>query len=46
MKEIAASISVKPASVYRNRGRIMTKLGTNNVASLVRLSIRHGLIRP
>lgn len=46
MKEIAANIGVKPASVYRYRIRIMTKLGTNNVASLVRISIRHSLIRP
>lgn len=46
MKEIAASIGVKPASVYGYRSRIMTKLGTHNVANHVRLSIRHRLIRP
>jgi DNA-binding CsgD family transcriptional regulator len=46
MKEIAASISAKPASVCSYRSRILTKLGTNNVASLLRLSIRYGLIRP
>ena len=45
-KEIAAMIGVKPASVHTYRSRIMAKLEINDVASLVRLAIRHGLIRP
>lgn len=45
-KEIAAVIGVKPASVHTYRSRIMAKLEINDVASLVRLAIRHGLIRP
>jgi len=45
-KEIAATIGVKPASVHTYRSRIMAKLEINDIASLVRLAIRHGLIRP
>jgi DNA-binding CsgD family transcriptional regulator len=45
-KEIAASIGVKPASVYTYRSRIMTKLDINDIASLVRLAIRQGVIKP
>ena len=45
-KEIAAVIGVKPASVYTYRSRMMAKLEIGDVASLVRLAIRHGLIRP
>lgn len=45
-KEIAAMIGVKPASVHTYRSRIMAKLEIGDVPSLVRLAIRHGLIRP
>lgn len=45
-KEIAAVLGVKPASVYTYRSRMMAKLEIGDVASLVRLAIRHGLIRP
>jgi DNA-binding CsgD family transcriptional regulator len=45
-KEIAAMIGVKPASVHTYRSRIMAKLEINDIASLVRFAIRHGLIRP
>ena len=45
-KEIAVALGVKPASVHTYRSRIMAKLEINDVASLVRLAIRHGLIRP
>ena len=45
-KEIAALLGVKPASVYTYRSRMMAKLEINDLASLVRLAIRHGLIRP
>ncbi len=45
-KEIAATLGVKPASVHTYRSRIMAKLEISDIASLVRLAIRHGLIRP
>jgi DNA-binding CsgD family transcriptional regulator len=45
-KEIASMIGVKPASVHTYRSRIMAKLEINDIASLVRFAIRHGLIRP
>ena len=45
-KEIAATLGVKPASVHTYRSRIMAKLEISDIASLVRLAIRHGLVRP
>lgn len=45
-KEIAEIIGVKPTSIQTYRTRIMTKLETHNIVDLVRLAIRHGLIRP
>jgi two-component system invasion response regulator UvrY len=45
-KEIAATIGVKPSSIHTYRSRIMAKLEIGDIASLVRLAIRHGLIRP
>lgn len=45
-KEIAALLGVRPASVHTYRSRIMAKLEVNDLANLVRLAIRHGLIRP
>jgi DNA-binding NarL/FixJ family response regulator len=45
-KEIAALIGVKPSSIHTYRSRIMSKLEIDDIASLVRLAIRHGLIRP
>lgn len=45
-KEIAAMIGVKPASVHTYRSRVMAKLQIGNVAALVRLAIREGLIKP
>ena len=45
-REIAATIDVKSASVHTYRSRLMAKLGINDIASLVRFAIRHGLIRP
>lgn len=44
-KEIAAIIGVKPGSIDTYRSRVMAKLEINDVPSLVRLAIRHGLIR-
>jgi DNA-binding CsgD family transcriptional regulator len=45
-KEIALIIGVKPASIHTYRSRIMAKLEVNDIASLVRFAIRHGVIRP
>lgn len=45
-KEIAAIAGVKPSSIDTYRSRVMVKLGINDVPSLVRLAIRHGLIKP
>jgi DNA-binding CsgD family transcriptional regulator len=44
-KEIARIVGVRPSSVYTYRSRIMAKLETANVAVLVRLAIRHDLIK-
>jgi RNA polymerase sigma factor (sigma-70 family) len=45
-KEIAAIVGVKPSSIDTYRSRVMAKLEINDVPSLVRLAIRHGLIKP
>ena len=45
-KEIAGIVGVKPSSVYTYRSRIMSKLESRNVAELVRLAIRHRLVKP
>jgi DNA-binding CsgD family transcriptional regulator len=44
-KEIAVLIGVKPSSIHTYRSRIMAKLEIDDIASLVRLAIRHGVIR-
>jgi DNA-binding CsgD family transcriptional regulator len=44
-KEIAAIVGVKRATIDTYRSRIMTKLRINNVPSLVRFAIRHGVIK-
>ena len=44
-KEIAAIVGVKPSSIDTYRSRVMVKLQVNDVPSLVRLAIRHGLIK-
>jgi len=44
-KEIAAIVGVKPSSIDTYRSRVMAKLEVNDVPSLVRLAIRHGLIK-
>ena len=44
-KEIAAIVGVKPSSIDTYRSRVMAKLEINDVPSLVRLAIRHGLIK-
>ena len=45
-KEIAAIVGVKPGTVDTYRSRLMAKLEIGDLASLVRLAIRHGLIKP
>jgi DNA-binding NarL/FixJ family response regulator len=45
-KEIAALVGVKPSTVDTYRSRLMAKLELDDIASLVRFSIRHGLINP
>jgi DNA-binding CsgD family transcriptional regulator len=45
-EEIAAIMAVKASSVDTYRSRIMAKLEINDIASLARLAIRHGMIRP
>ena len=45
-KEIARPVGVLPSTVDTYRSRIMHKLGVKDIASLVRLAIRHGLIEP
>jgi two-component system, NarL family, invasion response regulator UvrY len=43
-REIAAILGVKPASIQTYRSRLMAKLETRSIATLVRLAIRRGLI--
>ena len=45
-KEIARLIGVKPSSIDTYRSRIMAKLEINDIPSLVRFAIRHGVIKP
>lgn len=44
-REIAAIVGVKPSTIDTYRSRVMAKLEINDVPSLVRLAIRHGLIK-
>jgi DNA-binding CsgD family transcriptional regulator len=44
-KEIAAILGVKASSIDTYRSRVMTKLEMNDIPSLVRLAIRHGMIK-
>jgi DNA-binding CsgD family transcriptional regulator len=45
-KEIAQIVGVKPSSIDTYRSRIMAKLEINDIPSLVRFAIRHGVIKP
>ena len=45
-KEIARIVGVKPTSIDTYRSRIMAKLGVEELPSLVRFAVRHGLIKP
>jgi DNA-binding NarL/FixJ family response regulator len=44
MVRIAARLSLSPKSVETYRGRMMVKLGVENLAGLVKFAIRHGVI--
>ena len=44
-KEIAAIVGVKPSSIDTYRSRIMAKLEIDDLPSLVRFAIRHGVIK-
>jgi|SRR5882672_4240301 len=45
-KEVATSIGIARSTVDTYRCRIMEKLEVKGVAGLVRLAIRHGLVKP
>jgi DNA-binding NarL/FixJ family response regulator len=45
-KEIAATLRISAKTVETYRGRIMLKLGIDNVPGLVRFAIRAGIILP
>ena len=45
-KEIARLVGVQPSTVDTYRSRIMAKLGVEDLPSLVRFAVRHGLIKP
>jgi PAS domain S-box-containing protein len=45
-REVAASIGIMRSTVDTYRCRIMEKLEVKRVAGLVRLAIRHGLVKP
>jgi DNA-binding NarL/FixJ family response regulator len=45
-KEIARLLGVRPSTVDTYRSRIMAKLGVEDLPSLVRFAVRHGLIKP
>ena len=42
--EVAATIGLSPRTVETYRGRLMRKLGIENLPTLVRYAIRHGII--
>jgi DNA-binding NarL/FixJ family response regulator len=42
--EVAAAIGLSPRTVETYRGRLMRKLGIENLPALVRYAIRHGII--
>jgi DNA-binding CsgD family transcriptional regulator len=45
-KEIARIVGLKPSTIDTYRSRIMIKLQVSGVPALVRLAIRHGVIKP
>lgn len=45
-KEIARLVGVKPGTVDTYRSRMMAKLRIEDLPTLVRFAVRHGLIKP
>jgi DNA-binding CsgD family transcriptional regulator len=45
-KEISALVGLKPSTIFTYRSRIMDKLEIDNIPGLVRLAIRHRMIKP
>jgi two-component system invasion response regulator UvrY len=45
-KEIARIVGVRPSTIDTYRSRIMAKLAVEDLPSLVRFAVRHGLIKP
>lgn len=45
-KEIGVELGLSPKTVDVHRGRIMERLGLNDIASLTRYALRKGLIKP
>jgi DNA-binding NarL/FixJ family response regulator len=45
-KEIAVQLGVSPGSVDTYRSRVMAKLEVDDLPTLVRVAIRHGLVKP
>ena len=45
-KEIAQSLDLSPKTVETYRSRVMSKIGVDDVAGLVRFSVRHRLVAP
>jgi DNA-binding NarL/FixJ family response regulator len=46
VKEIAFAFGLSPKTVETHRAKVMTKLRVDNLASLTRLAMREGLVRP
>lgn len=46
VKEIAFALELSPKTVETHRSNVMAKLQIDNLASLTRLALREGLIRP
>jgi RNA polymerase sigma factor (sigma-70 family) len=45
-REIARIVGVKPSTIDTYRSRTMAKLRIEDLPSLVRFAVRHGLIKP
>ena len=44
-KEISELVGLRPSTIFTYRSRIMDKLGIDDIPSLVRLAIRHRMIK-
>ena len=44
-KEISELVGLRPSTIFTYRSRIMDKLGIEDIPSLVRLAIRHRMIK-